>query len=265
MPSRLDPVHAACLKFIQPKVWLVATLGIALSTQAWGESWQGSIGAGAVYAPDYLGSDDYDTSFWPAINLSYGDSVSISSRTGIEWHAVRSHSWTVSPFVGYTFGRDNKGDIRRFEKVSGGATLGLRVGYQQGAWHYSVAGSTPLNGDVKGVEFDAAAARRMPISERTFFTLTPNISYSNERWTESMFGVSEQDSARSGIATYNPNGGYWRMGIGASLTYALTPEWLATGFVSTSYLTGNASDSPIVDDLGSEWQSLSGISLSYRF
>ncbi|MBR2514611.1 MAG: MipA/OmpV family protein [Halomonas sp.] len=244
---------------------LVAAFSIALSAPTWGNSWQGSLGAGATYAPDYLGSDDYDTRILPVLNLAYGDLISINVRDGIEWHAVRQGNWTASPFIGYTFGRDNKGDISQFEKVDGGATLGLRVSYRQGPWRYSVAGSTPVSGDVEGAKFSARAALRMPVNQRTLFTLSPSVTYSNEKWTDSLFGVSAQDSARSGVATYTPDSGYWRMGVNASLSYALTPEWTATSFIGTTYLTGSATDSPIVDELGSEWQALGGISLSYRF
>lgn len=245
--------------------WPAAALSLAIVPHAWAENWEGSIGAGVLYAPDYLGSDDYDARLWPSINLTYGDTLSISTRSGIEWRAIRRGDWTVSPFIGYTFGRDNEGDISAFEEVEGGATLGLRVALEQGEWKYSLAGSTPVSGDVDGAEFEASAAWRLPLNERTFFTFTPNVAYADEEWTESMFGVSARDSLRSGVAPYNPDGGYWRLGVNSSLTYALTPEWSATGFVSASYLTGNASDSPIVDDLGSEWQTVTGVSLSYNF
>ncbi|MGM0833060.1 MAG: MipA/OmpV family protein [Pseudomonadota bacterium] len=244
---------------------LGAAFCIVLTTPALADSWEGSIGAGVTYSPDYLGSDDYDTQAWPVVNLTYGDQLSINVRNGIEWHAIRNGNWTASPFIGYTFGRDNEGDISQFEKVDGGATLGLRVSYQQGFWRYSVAGSTPVSGDVEGAKFSANAALRMPISERTLFTLTPSVTYSNEKWTESLFGVSVQDSAQSGVAAYTPDGGYWRMGVNATLSYSLTPEWTATGFVGTTHLTGSAADSPIVDELGSDWQTLTGVSLSYRF
>jgi len=245
--------------------YLAAAFGVMLATPALANSWEGTVGAGAAYAPDYLGSDDYDVQPLPVLNLTYGDDVSINLRDGIAWHALRQGDWTVSPYIGYTFGRDNEGDISRFEKVDGGATLGLRVSYQQGMWRYSIAGSTAVTGDVEGANFTGEAALRMPMSERALFTLTPSVSYSNEKWTESFFGVSAQDSARSGIAPYSPDGGYWRAGVNASLSYALTREWTATGFVGTTILTGNASDSPIVDELGSDWQGLGGVSLTYRF
>jgi len=245
--------------------WPAAALSLAVAPQAWAENCEGSVGAGVLYAPDYLGSDDYDAQLWPSINLNYGDTLSISPRSGIEWHAIRNGNWTVSPFIGYTFGRDNEGDISAFEKVDGGATLGLRVALEQGQWEYSLAGSSPVSGDVDGAEFEASAAWRLALNERTFFTFTPNVSYADEEWTESMFAVSTRDSLRSGIASYNPDGGSWRLGVSSSLTYALTPQWSATGFVGTSYLTDNASDSPIVDDLGSEWQTVTGVSLNYNF
>ncbi|RUR34090.1 MipA/OmpV family protein [Vreelandella andesensis] len=244
---------------------LAAAFSIVISAPAWGDSWEGSVGAGVTYAPDYLGSNDYETRPLPVVNLTYGDQLSINLRNGIEWHAIRNGNWTASPFIGYTFGRDNKGDISQFEEVDGGATLGLRVSYQQGFWRYSVAGSTPVSGDVEGAKFSANAALRMPVSERTLFTITPSVTYSNEKWTESLFAVSTQDSLRSGMAAYTPDGGYWRMGVNTSLSYALTPEWTATGFVGAAYLTGSAADSPIVDELGSDWQALTGVTLSYRF
>lgn len=245
--------------------WLAAACSIALAAPAWADNWAGSIGAGVTYAPDYLGSDNYEARVLPSLNLTYGDRLSVNVREGIEWHAARQGSWTVSPFIGYTFGRNNKGDISQLEKVSGGATLGLRVSYQPGLWRYSVAGSTPVSGDVDGAKFSARAALRMPLNQRTFLTFSPSVTYSNEQWTDSLFGVSAQDSTRSGIAAYTPDSGYWRTSVSTSLSYFLTPEWAATGFVGATYLTGSAADSPIVDELGSHGQVLGGVSLSYRF
>nr|WP_243470675.1 MipA/OmpV family protein [Halomonas lionensis] len=171
MTTSHSPFTTTTAKRLAP--WLAAALGIALATPALADNWEGTFGAGATYAPDYLGSDDYDIQALPVLNLTYGDQLSINLRDGIAWHAIRQGNWTASPFIGYTFGRDNEGDISRFEKVDGGATLGLRLSYQQGLWRYSVAGSTAVTGDVEGANFTGDAALRLPMSERTLFTLTP--------------------------------------------------------------------------------------------
>jgi len=265
MPTRSLTSSRYSRSHLRPLGYLVTLACMALAPMAQADQWSGSVGAGVAYSPDYAGSDDYEARALPVLNLAYGDQLSINLRDGIEWHALRQGNWSASPFIGYTFGRDNKGDLGAFEKIDGGATLGLRVSYQDGLWRYSVAGSRAVTGDMEGATFSASATLRTPLSERLLLVLSPSVNYSNERWTQSLYGVSDQDSARSGVATYAPDGGYWRLGANASLSYALTPEWTATGFVGATRLTGNAADSPIVDELGSPWQALSGVSLTYRF
>jgi len=71
------------------------------------QHWEGNIGAGALYAPDYLGSDDYETQAWPALSLSYSDRFYFNLRDGLGWNAVRQGNWRVSPFIGYTLGRED--------------------------------------------------------------------------------------------------------------------------------------------------------------
>ncbi|MCS2608893.1 MipA/OmpV family protein [Halomonas dongshanensis] len=246
-------------------MWCAPLFGALFATSAWAESWEGNIGLGVITAPDYLGSDDYRTRVWPALRASYGESLTISPDRGIQWHAIRQGNWRLSPFIGYTFGRDDRGDLDAFDKVRGGATLGLRADYTEGMTTLSLSGQSAVTGDVKGAEYEAAASLRLPISQRLVASVTPSITYANGAWTDAYFSVSEQDSARSGVAAYHTDGGYWRFGVSGSLTYALANDWSVTGFVGTSYLTGEAADSPIVDDLGSDWQSIAGASLNYRF
>lgn len=249
--------------------WIVKAVGLAAGfaiMPAMAESpWEGSLGLGALVAPKYLGSDDYNSRVWPMGSLSYGDEFYFNPREGLGWNAIREGNWVVSPYIGYTFGRDNEGDISRFEKVDGGATFGLRVSYDAGQWRYSLSGESPVTGDVSGSEFQARAVWRAPLDERTFITIGPSMTYSSEGWTRSMFGVSSQDSARSGIAAYDPSDGYLRYGVSGTISYALTPSWSLTGLLGVTYLTGDAADSPIVDDLGDELQAVAGAFISYRF
>lgn len=246
--------------------WWVAVAAGLIATPVMAESpWQGSIGAGVLVTPDYLGSDDYDTQAWPSVEVRYGDDFYFNVRDGLGWNAIRTENWTLSPYVGYTFGRDNDGDLSSFEKVDGGATLGLRVSYDQGPWRYSVSGESAVTGDVNGSEFQARATWRASLDERTFITVGPSVTYSSESWTRSMFGVSAQDSARSGVAAYDPGSGYFRYGMSGTISYALTPVWSLTALAGVSYLSGDAADSPIVDDLGDELQTMVGAIISYRF
>lgn len=111
-------------------LWAWLPLVLVVTPSMAGEGWDGMIGAGAVQAPEYLGSDSYETGAWPAIRLTYGDLFYLSTRDGLGWNAIRREDWRGSLFLGYTRGRDNDDDLNRLDDVDGGATAGLRVVYR---------------------------------------------------------------------------------------------------------------------------------------
>ncbi|HCW90097.1 MAG TPA: MipA/OmpV family protein [Marinobacter sp.] len=229
-----------------------------------GEQWETSVGAGAIYAPDYLGSDDYETRPWPVLRLSYGDRFYFNVRDGLVWNAIRQGSWQISPFIGYTPGRDNEDDLERLEKVDGGALAGLRIAYTKDAWSYSATAQTPFTGDVDGYQLALKAQWEDRLSEQWSASFGPKLTYSSEDWTEDMFGISPGESVRSGLRAYSPDG-YFRFGLTGSLGYQLTEQWSVAAIAGVSQLTGDAKDSPIVDELGDATQAYTGLFTSYSF
>ncbi|MBP5979908.1 MAG: MipA/OmpV family protein [Halomonas sp.] len=245
---------------------LALALGsFALSATALGAQWEGTLGAGAIYAPDYLGSDDYEWTPFPAFEATYDDTLFVSMRNGIGWNVINRDGLKVAPFIGYTFGRDDTGDISRLDEVDGGATAGLRIGYQGNNWRYSGSIETPFTGDIDGYRLTAGATYVSRFSERTVMTFGPELAYISDKWTDALFSVSPYESARSGIAAYAADDGAFSVGANASLSYYLAPQWSVTGVVGVSKLTGDASDSPIVDDLGSDVQWRTGAFINYHF
>ncbi|MCT8468802.1 MipA/OmpV family protein [Chromohalobacter canadensis] len=240
-------------------------IAVAVPSQAQESGWQGSLGAGAIYSPDYLGSDDYETSAWPSVDLTYGDSVYINARDGVGWNVINRDGWRVSPFLGYTFGRDNDDDLNRLDEVDGGVTAGLRAEYTEGHWLYSAAVETPVSGDVDGYHASAKAHWRSRLTQRLSVSLGPSVAYGSESWAEDMFGISARESQRSGLDAYAPSEGYFKVGADASASYYLTRTWSVTGMVGVSRLTGDAKDSPIVDEIGDETQAYVGGFINYNF
>ena len=229
------------------------------------EGWGGTIGAGAIYAPDYVGSDDYEIRAWPAVTLTYGDRFYLNSLGGLGWNAITRGSWKVSPFISYTRGRDNDRDLSRLDKVDGGATAGLRVAYTNGAWTYTGDAQTPFTGDMDGQQFSLKARWQGRLGKQWFASLGPSLTYSSADWTNDMFGISSRESVRSGLRSYDSDDGYLRFRLGGSLSYQLTSDWSITGLASVSQLTGDAKDSPIVDDIGDVTQAYLGAFVNYKF
>lgn len=254
---------------IHPGRWrlmlALAIAGFTTGSTALAAQWEGTIGAGAIYTPNYLGSDDYEWNAFPGFEATYDDTFFVSMRNGIGWNIVNQNGWQVAPFIGYTFGRDDTGDIDDLDKVDGGATGGLRISYQGNDWRYSASAETPFTGDIDGYRLALKANQVTRFGERTVVTFGPSIAYTSADWTDDLFSVSPAESARSGINAYEPDDGFFAIGADASLSYYLTRQWSVTGIVGVSMLTGDASDSPIVNDHGSDMQWRTGAFINYHF
>ena len=93
----------------------------------------------------------------------------------------------------------------------------------------------------------------------------PDLQKQTVTVAEDQFNVSAAESVRSSLARYSVNAGYLRARLGGALTYRMSPSWSLTGIVAMTYLTGNAKDSPIVEDIGSAAQAFGGALVNYRF
>ncbi|NHI01084.1 MipA/OmpV family protein [Oceanimonas sp. MB9] len=236
-----------------------------LATSAMAQTLNGSIGASVIQAPDYLGSDDDEARVLPDLNLRYGDQLYLNLRDGLGWNLYRQRNWTLSPFLGYQPGRDNTGDLSRFDEVDDSLTGGLRLSYQPAPWNLSLQAETPLSGDVDGYKLTLRAGWRGQPAPNWSAGIGPSLVYSSKAWTQSLFRVSDRDAARSGFSRYEPTDGYWRLGLSGNLNYRFAARWSVTGLAGITQLTGDAKDSPIVKNAGDATQGLAGMVLSYHF
>ena len=227
--------------------------------------WQGSIGIGATVAPDYLGSDDYQSRVTPDFNLRYGDLAYLNWRDGLGINAVQTQYWTLSPFIGYHIGRKNTGDLSSFDKVNDGLTAGAKLTYRPNKWAYTLKAEAPFTGDVDGYKVTLRADWRDQIAPKWSVGVSPSLAYSSAAWTQALFNVSAQDAARSGLKQYEAEQGYWRLGVAGSITYQFATDWSLTGIAGITQLTGDAKDSSIVRQVGDATQTLTGVVLSYQF
>ncbi|WP_417615797.1 MipA/OmpV family protein [Oceanisphaera sp.] len=227
--------------------------------------WSGTIGAGVMVAPDYLGSDDYKSRVLPDLNIKYGELFYLNARDGLGWNLYQQPDWTLSPFIGYHLGRDNTGDLSDFQKVDAGVTGGIRLSYQPDHWRYSLQAETPLGGDLDGYQITMRAGWRSQIAPDWYAGFGPSLVYSSKEWTQGMFDVSARDAARSGLARYQADQGYWRLGLSGHISYRFAPDWSVTGLAGITHLSGDAKDSPIVSQAGDATQTLTAVVLNYHF
>lgn len=234
--------------------------------------WEMTLGAAALYAPDYEGSDDHKVRALPYVDASYKDTVFFRGTTlGANLVSVNGprpgDGLKIGPLIRYGFGRE-EGDnevLRGLGDIDDAIELGGFARYSAGPWLADLQVAKDVAGGHEGVLVDAGIGWRATLSPRWRTTLRAHATWADETHMQNVFGISAAQSARSGLRRHEAGGGFKDVGLSASLAFAVTENWLLIGRAGYSRLLGDAADSPIVADKGSADQLSGMLTIGYRF
>ena len=80
------------------------------------------------------------------------------------------------------------------------------------------------------------------IDEAWMLSLGGHVTYANDDYMETYFGVSGADAAASGLDQYNADGGVKDVGIDLGLDWNFASSWSLRGLARISQLVGDADD-----------------------
>ena len=94
-------------------------------------------------------------------------------------------------------------------------------------------------------------------------TLTPGIGvqYSSENYNDYYYGVSKNESRRSGLKTYGADDG-WDPYLELTASYNFLGDWSVYGVARYTHLSNEITDSPMVDK---SWTGLISTGITYKF
>lgn len=223
--------------------------------------WKVTVGAGAIYMPEYEGSDKLEVNPLPIFSAQFGERVNVDI-TGITVDLYERNGFRVGVKGGYDLGRkeDDSDHLRGLGDIDAGGVVGGIVSYEYGPLEVygkldkTIGGSDGLVGTV--------GAKASYKYERFIFSADVSGSWADDKYMESYFGITSAQSASSGLAEYDAKAGIKRVDVKASVTYMMTENWLVTGAAGAGFLLGDAKDSPVVKD---DVQPFGMLGVAYRF
>jgi outer membrane scaffolding protein for murein synthesis (MipA/OmpV family) len=225
-------------------------------------SWSLIVGAGGIYEPEYEGSDDFKVSPIPLIIFTYGEWLEIDP-TGVTITALRHEGFSLAGKVGYETGRDQDDHDRLngLGDIDFAATVGAKAAYKWNGVEFYAAVDQTIDGSESligtfGVEYSA------PVTERLILGIGAEAVVANDKHMQAYFGVNAAQAAASGLSEYEAEAGLKRVNVSASATYGLSENWFVRGEAALGILTGDAADSPIVEE---KLQPSASIFVGYKF
>jgi MipA family protein len=255
----------------------VATLLLVLAMAASHatENGSGFIGAGVAVTPDYEGGEDYEAS--PLLsgqyNFSGGRYIALlggrdAARSGrMVVNLIRYSSWEMGPTLGVRYARDDVSNSRvdSMDDIDWATEAGGFVTYQSGALYASLGLSFDISDTYGGYIANLSAGFKQEITSRLGIVYSTSMSYADDDYMDEYFGVDGDDAIRSGLPSYQADGGIKDFGVGLSVDYRFTSIWGIIGSFNAYRLSGDAKDSPIVDSEGNRNQLKAGLVLTYSF
>lgn len=266
-------IAASCVAF------LGATANAAAQNPGKEPGWQFTIGPGVIYAPSYLGDDEYRVRVVPGVSIKYEDRFFASIQNGIGYNVINSDGWRAGPVAKYDFGRDEDGsstfavsgndtnDLVGLGDVNGTAELGGFVKYTRNAWTGSlevrqgIGGHEGLIGEL-GVSYGGQLTLgQMPAR----FSIGPKLVFASDNYNSAFFDVNTGQSTRSGLAVYDAEAGLVSYGLQGSFILPITKSLTFVTFGTIDQLGSEIADSSLVSTRGSDTQARLGVTLNYTF
>lgn len=236
-----------------------------------GDDWNIVVGAGAIYAPDYEGSKDYDVLPFPYVSVGYKDIVYLRGpEIGVNIIRIKpAEDMKISfgPVARFRRDRTEKrnraliglGKVDTSIEVGGSARLDIGRAWVELSVAKDVAGGHDgvVGIATGGVDFD--------LSDDLSLSLSGTTSWADNKYMRSYFGVTPAQASRSGLPVFSAGKGVKDAGANIGLHYRLTDHWMIAATGGYTRLLNDAKDAPLVRLRGSPDQWQGGIFVAYRF
>ena len=244
-----------------------------------------SLGLGAAYAPSYEGSDDYVVTPAVIVRGRVSGFNFFSRATAFYFDLAREDpaaktDFLIGPMGNLRFDRSSriKDDaVERLGELDLAVELGAFIGIGQtgllNPYDYAQARLDFVH-DVTdthdGYVLTPTLEYGTPLSRLTYVGAGLSADYASGEFADTYYSVDPAGTARSGLRTYDADGGFKNARFTLLATHMLTGDLTTSGlgvFAVGSYsrLFGDFKDSPLVRDVGDADQYFAAVGLSYTF
>lgn len=231
----------------------------------WSGDWYFKVGAAGLIAPQFEGGKRYRFLAQPLIDIGRkGDAERFSSRDDdMSYALIDTDNFQFGPTGLLLF--KEKAEIKGRHDAQFGAEVGAFVNYYPLDWMRFRTevrhGIRTHNGIVGDVSLDAF----YDVTPKIRISGGPRVTAASKDYFQNYFGVTDTESAASGLSAYKPGGGLKSVGVGGEINWKTTDHIDTSLFGSYNRLQGPAKDSSIVREMGSPNQYTVGVTATYRF
>ncbi|EJL92081.1 outer membrane protein V [Herbaspirillum sp. CF444] len=234
-------------------------------------SWRYSLMAGVANMPKYAGSSDQKFKAIGGFSATYGRYFigavdGGSTPFGVGAYFYNDEHWRVGAALSYDLSSarkesDDETRLRGLGDIEKTAHATLFASYTRDWFGLRTVLSTDAGGKHQGTTVNVDLDGKYQPIEHLVLSAGPGLTWNSSQYNQTFYGITSQQSARSGLSAYSPRSGVTlRVSVGAN--YQLNRNWNIGTRVGISRLPSEVANSPIVNNRN---QVNYGISANYKF
>jgi outer membrane scaffolding protein for murein synthesis (MipA/OmpV family) len=212
------------------------------------------VGGGFSYLPRYAGSKDYRVAPQLVASAHFSNGFFADLAQGVGYEITLGQHWVFTGSAGFDPGRKDQNDAIRpgsdFLKGMGDIRQSA-VGNVGATYRFSeIADVSVVASKALGHSYGATLhlQGRLAVwqADHDSIELTGSVDIANRDYTQTYFGVTQEQSRASRFAPFVGRGGIYAEQAGVSWTHALGTHWSSRLTLGGTHYAKAVSDSPVV-------------------
>ena len=228
------------------------------------DNWDIRLGLLAAVHPDYNGSNEYKTSAAPYFRINWKDRILLGGRS-LRARIINGSALSIGPIARLRGGRDENDNsaLAGLGDDESSIELGGFARYKHGPYRFRMTADQDISDGHNGALVEMGAGVQIPFA-RPWFVLTGEITWADEDFIKSYFGVTTTEARRSGMREYPLGAGIRDVGLSISSRLPIWRERSLVAALNYSRLLNDAAESPLTEDRGGADQFSANMGLIYR-
>lgn len=225
-----------------------------------GRAWEGALGLIVSNGPEYAGSDRRASKLTPGFYVQYGR-LSLTNAggfvtrrndevvRGLALDLLRREDLRLSLGLRFDGGRreSTSVDLRGLGDVRATVRARLASSWKPDAhWRLGASWAVDALGRGGGNLGELSVAREQHWNADTTWTAGASLGLAGDRYLQTYYGVSAEQSARSGLRRFEPGSGLHNATVFINQRTELSRHWVWLAGAHASQLLGDTRDSPLV-------------------
>ncbi|SVD02678.1 uncharacterized protein METZ01_LOCUS355532, partial [marine metagenome] len=201
-------------------------------------NWSIILGGLSAVRPKYKGSDQYDFSGLPFIDIKYKKIFFLNFREGLGVNVLYAPNFRAGISLNFYGSREaeDSNNLQGLQDIDAGLDAGAFGSVSLGRLSAKLKFRQDISSNHKGLLLSGRLGYRLSLMRKLLTNINIRTTFANDNYMKSYFGITSAQSSSSGLREFKAGSGIKNVSGGANFIYPIDRHWSVISFIDYSRL-----------------------------